>query len=64
MNEIDRTLNRGQRWFADRYSVNARFVADLAEPLLKILLPVKGELILDLGCGDGVLTKKICQNSL
>ena len=62
MNEIDRALNRGQRWFADRYSVNARFVADLAEPLLKILLPAKGELILDLGCGDGALTKQICDS--
>ena len=59
MNEIDRSLNPRQRWFADRYSANARFVADLAEPLLKILLPIKGELILDLGCGDGALTKKI-----
>ena len=56
MNEIDRSMQPRQRWFADRYSTNARFVADLAEPLLKILLPVKGELILDLGCGDGVLS--------
>ena len=62
MNESDRSLYPRQRWFADRYSTNARFVADLAEPLLKTLLPVKGELILDLGCGDGALTKKICNS--
>ena len=62
MNESDRSLYPRQRWFADRYSTNARFVADLAEPLLKTLLPVKGELILDLGCGDGALTKKICDS--
>jgi len=59
MNEIDTSLYPRQRWFAQRYSANARFVADLGEPLLKILLPIKGELILDLGCGDGALTKKI-----
>ena len=39
----------GQRWIADRYAANARFVADLAEPLLEILNPLSGELILDLG---------------
>ena len=59
MNEIDSSLISRQRWFAHRYSANARFVADLAEPLINILLPIKGEVILDLGCGDGVLTKKI-----
>lgn len=49
----------GQRWIADRYAANARFVADLAEPLLEILNPLSGEHILDLGCGDGALTEKI-----
>jgi predicted TPR repeat methyltransferase len=32
---------------------------DLGEPLLQLLSPRPGELILDLGCGDGVLTEKI-----
>lgn len=48
-----------QRWIADRYARNARFVADLGEPLLDILSPCAGERILDLGCGDGALTQKI-----
>ncbi len=49
----------GQRWFADRYAENARFVADLGVPLLDMLAPKPGERILDLGCGDGALTEKI-----
>jgi trans-aconitate methyltransferase len=48
-----------QRWIADRYARNARFVADLGEPLIDMLAPAPGEKILDLGCGDGALTKKI-----
>jgi len=59
MNKIDEPVAPQQRWFADRYSANARFVAELAEPLIKILMPTKKEMILDLGCGDGALTKKI-----
>jgi SAM-dependent methyltransferase len=48
-----------QRWFADRYAENARFVADLGAPLIDMLAPRPGERILDLGCGDGALTEKI-----
>ncbi len=48
-----------QRWLADRYAENARFVADLGAPLLDMLAPLRGERILDLGCGDGALTRRI-----
>lgn len=48
-----------QRWLPDRYAANARFVADLGEPLLALLAPLPGERILDLGCGDGALTEKV-----
>lgn len=49
----------GQRWNAEDYAHNARFVADLAAPLLDWLQPQAGERVLDLGCGDGALTEKI-----
>ena len=46
-------------WDPRAYAENARFVADLGQPLLELLAPGRGELIMDLGCGDGALTEKI-----
>jgi SAM-dependent methyltransferase len=37
----------------------AGFVADLGIPVVSLLAPQSGERILDLGCGDGVLTQKL-----
>jgi trans-aconitate methyltransferase len=48
-----------QKWNADRYAKNAPFVPALGQPVLELLAPRAGERILDLGCGDGVLTEKI-----
>lgn len=46
----------GQDWSAERYARNARFVSDLGAPLVELLAPAPGQRILDLGCGDGVLS--------
>jgi trans-aconitate methyltransferase len=46
-------------WNPESYAKNARFVAELGEPLLPRLDAKPGETILDLGCGDGALTEKI-----
>ena len=48
-----------QRWSADDYARNGRFVSELARPVLDMLAPKQGMRILDLGCGDGVLTAEI-----
>ncbi|HEV8724324.1 MAG TPA: class I SAM-dependent methyltransferase [Candidatus Binatia bacterium] len=52
-------MNQTTSWNPDSYSKTARFVSDLGEPLLQLLDPKPGEVILDLGCGDGALTEKI-----
>lgn len=48
-----------QLWSAGSYDTHARFVSELASGVVDWLAPVAGERILDLGCGDGVLTADI-----
>ena len=50
---------RAQTWSASTYDVHARFVSNLAGAVLEWLDPKPGETILDLGCGDGVLTAEL-----
>jgi SAM-dependent methyltransferase len=48
-----------QHWSAERYAETAHFVPALGTTVLDLLRPMPGERILDLGCGDGVLTLRI-----
>mgnify|MGYP003353059187 CR=1 FL=1 len=49
------------KWDPTDYDRTARFVTDLGELVLRLLGPKRGERILDLGCGDGPLTKRIAE---
>ncbi|HEY8497387.1 MAG TPA: class I SAM-dependent methyltransferase [Limnochordales bacterium] len=51
----------GQAWDPEIYARHARFVPELGAPVVELLDPKPGERILDLGCGDGVLTKRLLE---
>src|SRR5258706_2890859 len=44
---------------AGRYEEHAHFVPALGQAVFDLLAPRAGERILDLGCGDGILTEKL-----
>jgi len=52
-------VNPSSRWDAASYAANAAFVPALGAPVVALLDPQPGERILDLGCGDGVLTEAL-----
>ncbi|MEQ1728885.1 MAG: methyltransferase domain-containing protein, partial [Vicinamibacterales bacterium] len=48
-----------QTWSPNDYQQHAGFVSALGASILARLAPQAGERILDLGCGDGVLTETL-----
>lgn len=56
---MSKQRQHSQSWHPERYERHARFVSDYGESLLELLAVQPGERVLDLGCGDGVLSRKI-----
>jgi len=52
-------VNIASRWSPADYAKHAAFVPALGDAVLQLLAPQPGELILDVGCGDGALTERI-----
>ena len=48
-----------QKWDAEAYAANGRFVANMASGVVTLLNARRGEDILDAGCGDGALTAQL-----
>lgn len=53
------SVNASSRWSPTDYAANAAFVPALGKAVVELLAPKAGERILDLGCGDGVLTEQL-----
>jgi SAM-dependent methyltransferase len=48
-------------WDARLYGEHGRFVGELGAPVVALLAPRPGEDILDIGCGDGFLSRRIVE---
>ena len=47
------------KWKSEEYKENFSFVHEYGEDVLKLLKIDENSLVIDLGCGNGALTKKL-----
>ena len=58
---LSETVVSTSKWDAADYARVGGFVAELGAAALDLLDPKRGERILDVGCGEGTLTKRIAE---
>jgi SAM-dependent methyltransferase len=58
---LSETIASTSKWDAGDYARVGAFVARLGGAALDLLDPQRGERVLDVGCGDGTLTKRIAE---
>lgn len=49
------------KWNAQNYKDNFHFVSQYGEDVISLLTVLKGSRVIDLGCGNGTLTKKLVE---
>jgi trans-aconitate methyltransferase len=58
---LNKAVSSTSQWNPADYARVGAFVAELGSAALDLLDPQKGERILDIGCGEGTLTRKIIE---